>query len=273
MRLFPSRVVLGILMLTMLLVGPMAGQGIAQNVRMPDSPGKRVPQWQDSSIRALLSQEPETAVGVLRQTATLHSSAWLDELADSMVALALRGGRQFGTRGGGTAWEVVIALRRASSPYERQGLPYAGGVDRLMRLYELVPQYDSIIDPWAVRDFALRGIADSGPTEQIVEFLLRVAISADYEAADAMGRLLNYLEPDGYMGAETGPYRRGTPALRVALEARLRAMAVVFHREQTEALARIRQSGGEWVPSNPDEEARKMLLGHALWKKWDLGGP
>ncbi len=241
-------IVLGAMVLPMLLAGPVAGQGVVQNTNVPDSMLRKwFPQWQDSSVRALLKRfptEPAAVTGVLRQAAKPQPSARLDELADSLVARALRSARQ-GKAGEATATSVVYALSGSAWLGEGKDIPYAGGRDRLIRLYRELPATSP------VRQSVVFAIADLGPSERINDFLYQEAVSKDPMARSALSGLLHYVTPN------TDQWRQGTPALREPLEARL------------VALARAVRNG---VVSLHDPLARENLLMHAATYKWDLGG-
>jgi hypothetical protein len=206
----------------------------------------------DSSARAILAHtrsNPVAIAGILRQQSRNQPRPKLDELADSLVAMALRNPSALDS---GRFVNMTSALNAAGGR-NGSGTPYAGALDRLIRIHQeypsQLPGHSGVVE-------AMLSLADH---DRAVEYVFRVATSTDQSAPYAMAALL-------YDVRNRGRFTGSTDAEREALRGRLRAL---WDRVKDEPYLPGGGPGrGVGRPSIPDAKALSNLLVFARDEGW-----
>lgn len=170
----------------------------------------------DSSSAAIMKHltarsEPSWFVDIMRQTRRPVAKSKLDELADSIVARAVA---NRASEVGALSPTALLAL--AGDRGLRKGSPYAGVLDRLIRIHQQATDY-------AVRTMALAAMPGVVGRDRGLSYLRTVATSNDSTSWYAV----NVLAIDANGGSSLGP------------------QPTLAERHQSEDILRALHSGGQ----------------------------
>jgi hypothetical protein len=189
----------------------------------------------------------EAITTILRQRDRDQPRAKLDELADSMVVMALKNPS---TVDSGRFAVAARALADAGAR-GRTGKPYTGALDRLIRVHKgypsNLPGHSRVVEQMLMLD----------DHDRAVEYVARISTSSDPSARYAMGALIDDLRT-------AGRFTGSTASEREALLARLHAL---WDRVKTQPyLAGGRGSVG--TETIPDPGALATLQVFAREQNW-----
>jgi hypothetical protein len=211
----------------------------------------------DSSIdRIIALASPGEVAGILRPVSRAHSRAKLDSLADRLTARAI-GARGFD--GDRIRLDAIEALRDAGlrvGPH-RNGIPYDGAADRLIRIHRESPLVASS------RSAALWALTQVVGFDRSSSYLHAVAGSSDPTAWDAMGALT--LAGAGTAGVRDIPDEDRLIALK-ALRQLWDGLRPAVDPESGAVVSPTIISGA--FATVPDEEARRILANFAAKQGW-----
>ena len=170
------------------LIGDLSAQALPRS-RFADSSAAQIMQ------HAGIHSNDQAIQDVLRQRSTTVLSKRIDEIADSLVARAIRPDEL--PSGDGTELTVGAVNAIISSGLTNGGgKPFAGALDRLIRI-------DKSATNKFIRARALSGLLSVGERTKALTYLSEVAISADPSAVAAVRSLV--IDCDGRSGWIGGP--------------------------------------------------------------------
>lgn len=252
MRRYVGPVMPGLLSALLLL---MAGAATHAQIPAP-------PRIADSSVDRILAlaTNPAELGAVLRQQYGRASREKLDTLADKLTERTMAAGVSRPTSFEDPRYQTVTALRHAGAlPQGRDGTPYDGAAERLIRIHRESPAGAP------GRSSAVSALAEVTGFDRSAAYLREVATSRDPTAGPAMQALIQAASPGASAGMPEGDRQLAMEILRSLWN----GVAPVFANVGGDsARARSQDALRKAMDTVPNVEAAGALWRFALTQGW-----